>query len=232
MECIQFDPSPRFAMNLWHDLRIKFARRTVSEEDRIRSASIRTIAESERLSNNSTDMEDFLERLQAKLKFDFSRNTGDERAFELINKTNQFNLNGIRLTDAEFRSYLAQEGSFLLTVNYSDKFGPLGKISSLLGRITGDEILVDFWVLSCRAFSRRIEFACLRALFDFYPAKRIQLSWRRTERNSPLREFLPHLSGKTLHDLLVIDRKAFLQNCPALPHKITSHIEEGLEIRV
>lgn len=232
MECIQFDPSPRSVMHLWHDLRIKFARRNVSEEDRIRSASIRTIPESEQLSNSSTDMEDFLERLQAKLKFDFSRNTGDERAFELINKTNQFNLNGIRLTDTEFRSYLVQNGSFLLTASYSDRFGPLGKVSSLLGRINGDEILVDFWVLSCRAFSRRIEFSCLRALFDFCPATQIHLRWRKTDRNSHLQEFLSHLPGKTMHDQLVIDEKSFLRDCPALPHKTTLHIAEGLETHV
>lgn len=232
MECIQFDPSPRFTMNLWRDLRVRFARRTVSEEDRIRSASIRTVTEIEKLSASTADMEDFLERLQAELKFDFSRNADDERAFGLINKTNQFNLNGIRLADVEFRNYLAQENSFLLTTTYSDKFGTLGKVSSLLGRMEAGNILVDSWVLSCRAFSRRIEFACLRALFDFCEAKEIQLRWQRTERNNHLQEFLSQLPVKIMDYPLRIDKVAFLQDCPALPYKITSHIAERLETHV
>lgn len=232
MECIRFDPSPRSIMDLWRDLRGKFARKAVSEEDRIRSASIRTSIQREQLSGDTADMESFLERLQAEIKFDFSRNFGDERAFELINKTNQFNLNGIRLTDAEFRNYLAQENSFLLTTTYSDKFGALGKVSSLLGRIEADNVLVDSWVLSCRAFSRRIEFACLRALFDFCAVKEIKLRWQKTERNNHLQEFLSQLSSKIMDDPLVIVKAEFLQNCPALPYKITSHITERLETRV
>ncbi|HEX4020398.1 MAG TPA: HAD-IIIC family phosphatase [Acidobacteriaceae bacterium] len=231
MECIRFDPSPRFVMHLWQDLRVKFARRTVSEEDRIRSTSIRVMVESKQLSNDNVDMEEFLERLEATLKFDFSRNSGDERAFELINKTNQFNLNGVRLTDAEFRSYLAQEGSFLLTVSYSDKFGSLGKVSSLLGRIKGDEILVDSWVLSCRAFSRRIEFACLLALFDFCSAQQIQILWRRTDRNSYLQEFLSQLPGETIEASIKIDREKFRRACPALHLTTTSNTAKELEIQ-
>ncbi len=230
MECIQFDPSPRFAMGLWRELRTKFARRTVSEEDRIRSTSIRAMTEKELSPDSNTDIEDFLAHLDAELKFELSRNSDDGRAFELINKTNQFNLNGVRLTDAEFRAYLAQEQSFLLTASYSDKFGALGKISSLLGRITGDEILVEFWVLSCRAFSHRIEFACLRGLFEFFDEKYLHLRWKSTGRNNHLLEFLPLLPGKTTDGILVLDRETFIQECPNLPHKITFHAAKGLEI--
>ena len=231
MECIQFDPLPRFVMNLWHEIRTKFARRTISEEDRVRSTSIRTMTEHELLPDNSADFDDFLEHLEAELKVDLSRNSGDERALELINKTNQFNLNGTRLIDAEFRNYLAQEGSFLLTASYSDKFGPIGKVSSLLGCITGDTVLVDFWVLSCRAFSHRIEFVCLRILFEIFDAKYIRLRWKNTDRNSHLQDFLSQLPGKTIDGLLVIGRETFLQDCPALPYKITSHVAKGLDIQ-
>ncbi len=232
MECIQFDPSPRSLMNLWRELRMRFARQTISEEDRIRSTSIRAIAENKQLPDSHTDLDEFLGTLRAELKFNLSRNPGDERAFELINKTNQFNLNGVRLADTEFHSYLGQENSFLLTINYSDKFGALGKVSAMLGCMRGDNILVDSWVLSCRAFSHRIEFACLSVLFELCAARHVCLRWKSTERNSYLQEFLRQLAGKKVDNELFIDRDQFLQNCPALPYKITQIFAEGFEIRV
>jgi predicted enzyme involved in methoxymalonyl-ACP biosynthesis len=74
------------------------------------------------------------------------------------------------------------------TISYEDRFGPLGVISVLAGVRAEQEIQVDAWVLSCRAFSRAIEHHVLsllgedvdRVVFDFAP----------TERNGVTRSFL------------------------------------------
>lgn len=232
MECIQFDPSVRSVMDLWRGLRVKFARNTVREEDRIRSASIRSINRANLLASDSEDMDEFLRNLRATLTLHFSRDARDERSLELIDKTNQFNLNGTRLTDAEFREHLADENSFLLAVGYSDKFGPLGKISALLGRKESNEIVVDSWALSCRAFSRRIEFACLRALFNVYSVGRIRLCWRKTDRNSYLQEFLSSLPGTGLRDPFWVEKESFLRECPALFHDVKTHVGEEFELKI
>lgn len=232
MECIQFNSSARFVMDLWSDLRMKFARKTVREEDRIRSASIRTMNRADVPASGNEDMDEFLRNLRATLALHFSRDALDERSLELIDKTNQFNLNGTRLTDTEFREYLVDENSFLLAVGYSDKFGPLGKISALLGRRENDEIVVDSWALSCRAFSRRIEFACLRALFNVCSVGRIRLRWRKTDRNSYLQEFLSSLPGTGLRDPFLVERGLFFRDCPALFHDVRTHIGEEFEMKL
>ena len=53
---------------------------------------------------------------------------------ELVNKTNQFNLNGRRYTEADWRKLLARPGALLVAVSYEDKFGPLGTIAVVAGR--------------------------------------------------------------------------------------------------
>ena len=50
-----------------------------------------------------------------------------------MNKTNQFNLNGVRYTEAEWKSLSRRPGAFLATVSYEDRFGPLGRIAVLGG---------------------------------------------------------------------------------------------------
>lgn len=220
IECIRFQPQPRALVQLWRDLRERFARAGVGEEDRLRSASLRG-AERAAQAAQGADPEEFLRSLGAELQFEHSARD-DERALELLNKTNQFNLNGLRLAAADFRRYLAQAGAFVQTTGYTDKFGPLGKISVLLGRCCGEVVEVDFWAMSCRAFARRIEFASLRQLFDTTGAAVVRLGYCKTDRNQPLAEFLQSLPLASEGDRLCLSREAFLARCPVLPHAITA----------
>jgi predicted enzyme involved in methoxymalonyl-ACP biosynthesis len=49
---------------------------------------------------------------------------------------------------------------------------------------------VDAWVLSCRAFSRRIEHRTLQELFHHLQLSQIILNFVATNRNGPFQEFL------------------------------------------
>ena len=68
--------------------------------------------------------------------------------------------------NADWHKLLAAPGAVLAAVSYEDKFGPLGTIAVLAGRVEGDCLHVDTWVMSCRAFARRIEHQTLKMLFD------------------------------------------------------------------
>ena len=197
------------------------------EEDRLRARSLSASAAfaGERAANAG----DFLARLDARLTLEFSNAADDGRALELVNKTNQFNLNGRRFSEAEWRSLFQQPGAFLLTAAYQDRFGPLGKIAALAGRCTGGpaeaevevEVEVDSWVLSCRAFSRQIEFQMLRCLLEKYRARRIGLCFRPTPRNGPLQEFLGRFfPGGSREGRLSLAAAGFAAHCPVMFHQV------------
>src|SRR5262249_24425722 len=103
--------------------------------------------------------------------------------------------------------YFLDPSSFLLLVSYKDKFGPLGKIAVIAGRVTST-LKVDLWVMSCRAFSRRIEFRCLDELFPRFPVDKIQLDYAKTDRNGPLSEFLTEILGAAPFPNCTISRQA------------------------
>jgi FkbH-like protein len=145
----------------------------------------------------------------------------DARALELVNKTNQFNLNGRRMTEAQWRAYLQETNTFLLTASYEDKYGPLGKIAVIMGSVSGGRLFVDAWVMSCRAFSRRIEHHCLRYLFDKFSAAEIAFDYQPTERNGPLRSFFEELLQRPLESDLRITRECFAKGSPRLLHQVT-----------
>ena len=114
--------------------------------------------------------ERFLQEAGGKLSISFIKEPLDARALELINKTNQFNLNGKRHTEASWHQYLSDPDVFLMLASYEDKFGPLGKIAVMAGRAENGELAIDHWVMSCRAFSRRIEHGCLQRVFEKFGA--------------------------------------------------------------
>lgn len=196
VECIQFPTKDSVAIyDLAFRLRDLFGKSCILQEDSIRAESIRGsragVANDEPAKTNSTE---FLEQLEADISFNFSKSPLDPRALELVNKTNQFNLNGKRHTEASWHKYFLDPASFLMLVSYKDKFGPLGKIAVIVGRLNRT-LKIDAWVMSCRAFSRRIEFRCLQELFAKFPVDEIELDYLRTDRNGPLSEFLTEILG-------------------------------------
>jgi FkbH-like protein len=171
-------------------LRDLFGRSVISDEDRIRAESLRSGAELERvLESGGAGIDDFLAQAEAVMEL-VPLEPGDERALELVNKTNQFNLNGRRRTEAEWRRMLENSSAAAFAVSYRDKYGPLGKIAILAGEQTDEAVRLHTWVMSCRAFSRRIEFQCLKCLFEEYGCKRIELDFVATAKNGPLQEFV------------------------------------------
>ena len=222
MECVVFPGNDYQAVwDLLKRLRDLFGKSVVSEEDSIRLKSIRgagALRELRKVAGGSLD--DFLQAADASVRLTFGKQVGDSRAFELTNKTNQFNLNGKRWSEAAWMAYLADPSSFLMTVSYQDKYGPLGKIAVILGKLQGKTLQVDSWVMSCRAFSRRIEHQSLKQLFEKFHVEEICFNYQATPRNGPLQEFFSELLGAPLTAELRLSREAFREKSPSLFHRV------------
>jgi FkbH-like protein len=218
MECLVFprqDPQKFWAF--LERLRDIFGKAAVQAEDALRLDSIRAARQAVAEADVSAD--EFLAAAEAVVEFAAGAQP-DERAFELINKTNQFNLNGRRWDAGEWSRYLAQPEAVLVTASYRDRYGPLGKIAALAARRSGPKIEVDAWVMSCRAFSRRIEHQFVRYLFDRMEADEIVFDFAATPRNGPARDFFRAWTGVEPDGRLTLRREEFESACPALFHKV------------
>jgi FkbH-like protein len=219
VECLQFPTrDPQAAYELLERLRDLFGKERVSEEDAVRLRSLRQDSRRKAERGKSADADEFLARAEARLTLRLE-NEDDARAFELINKTNQFNLNGRRIGEKEWLDRLSDPESFLLTARYEDKFGPLGEIAAVLGH-RGERAMVDTWVMSCRAFGRRIEHRCLEQLFALLDAEAIEFAFEPTDRNLPLAEFFARLLGEAPTGPFELTREQFAERCPALHHAV------------
>jgi FkbH-like protein len=217
---------PHEVVQLLRGLRNCFGKAHLTQEDSFRLESIRSSSGLQELTVHDIESQDeFLKGAKALIVFEADQ-TEDARVFELINKTNQFNLNGRRLTQADWTRYFSDANAFLLSVQYEDKYGRLGKIAALVGKRTGDRIFVDFWVMSCRAFSRRIEHHCLKYLFEKFQAREAIFAYQATERNGPLQEFFAEMSAIPLTSPIQMRRERCLPRLPHLFHRVQETIHD------
>jgi FkbH-like protein len=214
VECLLFPKEdPQAIEALLFKLRDLFGKSTLSEEDAIRRDSIiQAQSMGRETKSNGQVSEDFLRAAGAEITLSFAKDPLDPRALELVNKTNQFNLNGRRYAEKEWQDFVHDAGTVLIVVSYKDKYGPLGKIAVLAGRVDGSVLTLDAWVMSCRAFSRRIEHRCLEELFARFGLKEIVCDFVATAKNGPTREFLRDVLGHEPQANCVISRSAYMAN--------------------
>ena len=216
IECICF-PKGDYAAGLamLRRLRDLCGKERISKEDTLRLDSIRRSAEFQQHAAAGSASEEFLQQLNATVSIDFHCGS-ESRTLELVNKTNQFNLNGIRLTEADWQNRLAQPGAFVAGLSYEDKFGMLGTIAVIQGFERQDVLHISTWVMSCRAFARRIEHRCLAVLFDRYQANYIEFDFAATAKNGPVQDFLTAILGKSPCPPVRIACQQFQTMCPSL----------------
>jgi FkbH-like protein len=227
MECLHFSSgSPAGIYDLLAKLRDRFGKQAISQEDSIRAGSLRN-AQTFQANISTSDPDEFLAGLRGSLSLDFGKSPPDPRALELVNKTNQFNLNGRRYSDAGWAACFQDPDSFLLVSSYTDKFGPLGRIAVVAGRQEGARLLIHTWVMSCRAFSRRIEHQCLEQLFERLGVEEVVFDFAPTPRNEVMRQFLESLLGAPAEAGARLTRSAFAARRPLLLHQITTAAGSG-----
>lgn len=220
IECILFPKNDYTAgLAMLRRLRDLCGKERVSTDDTLRLKSIREGAAFREQVAGAANPESFLAQAEATVTFDFG-SASEPRVLELVNKTNQFNLNGRRYTESDWRRLVARPGSLVVSVSYEDKFGPLGTIAALGGVIHGNVFAVEIWVMSCRAFARRIEYQVLKVLFESTGAYAVDFDFAPTAKNCPLQDFFAGLLGKNPAAAFQLKRPQFDEKCPALYHTV------------
>jgi len=126
-------------------------------------------------------IEDFYYSLNTTINFEKINESSFTRAFQLLLKTNQFNLNKIAYKEEEFR--LIKDSSFI--VSYTDKFTKFDQIGVILLRENTEFIEIENIVLSCRVFNRDFETCIMVFLknYAFNKNKKLKGCYIETDKN-------------------------------------------------
>lgn len=201
VECIAFESDPARLPQVLARLVGFFGKVAVTAEDAQRTELYRLRAGSVLPSAAAgADLSEFLASLAMKLTIRERTAADYARCLQLINKTNQFNINGRRIAEAELQSMLAGGGR-LIGATLEDRNGSHGEVIACLVDPHGT---LEAFVMSCRVFQRRAEFA-FSAWLATQPYAPRQIRYIGTERNEPVRQFLEKLGLEASDGLLPFD---------------------------
>ena len=116
-----------------------------------------------------------------------------KRVTELINRTNQFNLQGSRTNFREVTAWHGSKQHIILTAQTADRFGDMGTTCIAVAEITGEEIFVPIFVLSCRVFGYGVERSVLnhlKTMAQLLGIRRMAAHYIKTAQNQPCADFL------------------------------------------
>lgn len=163
----------------------------VTAESRLRRQSYQQEAERHRtLETFSGSYDDFLRSCDMKLRI-FQPHSADEiaRCFELVQRTNQLNVSGRRLSIEEITALCESPGHLVLALQCEDRFGNYGQVGFAVVDEEADEPTITDFCLSCRVAQKRVEQAFLlwlAALEQSRGRRYLQARIVRTDRNGPI----------------------------------------------
>lgn len=128
-----------------------------TDEDRVRADLYADNARREEARLEATDLAGFLASLEMRAHVGEADELSLPRIAQLINKSNQFHLTGLRLAEPELRALAARDDHRVLHFRLADRFGDNGLVSAVLLRRAEAELHVEAWVMSCRVLQRTLE---------------------------------------------------------------------------
>ena len=164
-------------------------------------------------------IDDYLKSLKQILNIRKGDPRNIDRAIQLINKTNQFNLNGIRRSKEEILKMINEEYNIYIG-ELLDKNGSQGEIVVILVQNTG---LISSFVMSCRVFQRKIEYAILYGLKDL-SYKQLNFEYLPTKRNSPFLKFAEEISNLKKNNNFLINLTELKSNAQQIKNVIDINI--------
>jgi FkbH-like protein len=135
-----------------------------TSEDRDRARQYTENAERAALLGSAQTMDDFLRGLKMSVVFGPFTAVDHTRIVQLINKTNQFNTTTRRYTSEEIANITNLPNALTLQFRLLDRIGDNGLVSTMILRSAHDHddvLEIENWVMSCRVFSRQLEFEAM-----------------------------------------------------------------------
>lgn len=196
----------------------------VTPEDRQRADRYQEDRTRKELQKSSLDFASFLAGLGLRIDMHEAFETDYARASQMTYRTTQFNTTGVRLSASEI-ARLGDRGASCWVASVSDRFGDYGTTCLAIVSKSGDGLLVEDFLMSCRVLGKGVEHTVLARLGSTAleaGVEVVEIPVVPTERNQPVRDFLQEVAGPP-------EQTTALDGAPVLMHRLTSTAAAAVE---
>jgi FkbH-like protein len=176
---------------------------SLTSEDKVRGEMYKSEVERKKYAKTSMDMDSYYKSLEMEITIKHADEFSIPRIAQLTQKTNQFNLTTKRYSDADIEDLAQNEDSDVLYLQLRDKFGDIGIVGVLIVIYEGDKIIIDTFLLSCRALGRKVEEVFLDHCFMLAKVKGsgvVEGSYLPSEKNGQVKNFYERCGFETIKE--------------------------------
>jgi FkbH-like protein len=170
-----------------------FPREAITNEDKMRGSMYvteRLRIEAEKSFPNKTE---FLKNLGIELSIFEDDLISIARLSQMTEKTNQFNVNKISMTEEEVKNFIEHPEYKVFHGQVSDRFGTHGITNFAIIKKSGETWEIEHFLMSCRVIGRGVEDAFLSAIGRFAKSsgvKHLSITFIPSEKNKPAQDFV------------------------------------------
>jgi FkbH-like protein len=156
VHCILLDADPAKRLQQLRDSEILHVRALTAEAVQ-RTTQYHLAARRQELESSADSFDAYLQSLAMVAEISAFRSADISRIAELTARSNQFNLTTIRRPESDLIGLMTDRNALPFSIRLRDRFGDYGLISVVIGCIQENELVVDTWLMSCRALKRQVE---------------------------------------------------------------------------
>lgn len=145
---------------------------SISAEDKERGGMYKAEAKRAQTQSAFANFDEYLESLGIEIQIAKASDAQVPRVSQLTQRTNQFNLTTRRYSESEIGSLGNSPQSAVYCLRVKDKFGDLGLVGIIIALEASEGIIVDTFLMSCRALGRKIEDIFLAEVIKNIAARR------------------------------------------------------------
>ncbi len=172
-----------------------------TEEDKNKSEMYKSNIKRKQSYEKADDFNEFLKGLETKVSIWKAKDEDVERAAQLTQKTNQFNLTTIRYTISDIKKFIDADDHDVYIGSVKDKFGDNGKVILAILKKESKLVKLDTFIMSCRVMGRFIEDMVVDFIEEKYREKGCEeliTSYIPTERNKPVETLFDRLGYEVI----------------------------------
>jgi len=172
--------------------------------------------------------EQFLRELNVEANIQRLQSDQLERAVQLCQRTNQFNLTTHRYTAEQINSFSASSRAIVLMMSLRDKFGEYGWSGLAVATAVDSQLSIDSFLLSCRVLGKNIEFALFSALLQWGAKQNcnyVRGAFIPTAKNKPSADFYGRCGMVMCNGAAADSKKWFLAKMEELPILPIEHVK-------
>ncbi|WP_422658567.1 HAD-IIIC family phosphatase [Paenibacillus sp. EC2-1] len=166
----------------------------ITREDRERTGFYQIESQRKHLLQEAGSKEKWLKSLGILVSTDFINKNNLQRAVQLLNKTNQFNMATNRYLEDEFWEFSKSPLNKVYVFHVSDKFGDSGLTGLISIRMDKGQLEIVDFVMSCRVMGKGIEDAMLSSVVSHVSKnsdiQTIKAIYKPTAQNQPFYDYI------------------------------------------